>query len=206
MSALSPEQRVAWLGAMATRAMIAAAVCGFACVVQGIALYMLITRLPEARYVSLTADKRIVPMTPTSSPIADASVLNWTAESLILLNTLTYVDAQKRVGHDFRPRFTERGWQAWIKENRENLRTIVDRQYIVSAALQEPPAIVDRGVKSGIYYWVVRAKVMVKYDRAGQTPITQPLTADLIVARQFEDIEASGLGISSLVTRQAGGL
>ncbi|NBX74493.1 MAG: hypothetical protein EBQ89_09390, partial [Alphaproteobacteria bacterium] len=73
---------------------------------------------------------------------------------------------------DVAPNFTNRGWESFLKALRESrrLQAIRERRLIMDVEILAAPEVVRQGDLNGIYTWVLRVPISVKFEGDGAPP------------------------------------
>lgn len=164
------------------------------------ATWFLSTRLPPYRYIFTDQRGQIVDLAPLDQPKQnDEYVMRWAINAVVESYTFDFKNYQRQL-FAAQNDLTFFGWQEWKKAllSSGNFRAVLGNKYVATAAPTGRPEIVKRGLFNGRYAWRVRFPMLVVYQSSAQRT-NQDLMIEVVVVRQPEYVNISGLGVRQIV-------
>jgi intracellular multiplication protein IcmL len=156
---------------------------------------------PSPKVFPVGDEWRILPPVPVDQPyLSSAELTQWVidAASRMFVFNFTQYDDQLKASKSF---FTDDGWQIFLNQLNiyANNNKVLTEKMFVSGVPSGAPIIVNEGLQSGRYVWLVQMPLDLSYSWAG-TPRshTQTLTLQLTVVRVPTLDNLSGVAIDNV--------
>ncbi|MBI1273797.1 MAG: type IV secretion protein IcmL [Alphaproteobacteria bacterium] len=170
-------------------------------VLTGSLIGMIVTTNVQHVFFATTSDGRIMPIVPLSdSFISRGDLVSWVADTTKRVMQFGYHDYRERL-QDSAQYFTADGWESFTKSVLKEARiieTITARRLVVDAEIDAAPEVVAEGNNNGIYTWVVRVPITVKY-MGDKAPAEQRLDLQLTIVRVSTLERSKGIGIKQWI-------
>lgn len=138
---------------------------------------------------------------PLDKPhLDDSSLLAWTAAAVPKTMTFSYLNYQRDMQQASK-NFTKAGWESFTTalQKSRTLDSVQTNEQNVTAELASPQILIQKGVFTGRYRWVLAVPLRIKYQGAKESR-TDELNMSVIVERVPQTEEnPSGLGITQLM-------
>lgn len=160
---------------------------------------------PAPVYFGMTADLRLLPMPPLSSPImSDAALKSWVAEAITTSFNLTYVDWRKQLSA-CRGFFSEQHFAQFAQTlvDEGHIPLLEQKKAIMHAIPTGTPTIVKSGVLKGIRTWEIEVPLLVTYETSAGRVASNNLVVVVRVQRMPTTDYERGVAITQLVAMPA---
>lgn len=180
------------------------AVLALNAILLGIIIYQYKVR-PEPRYFATSAEGRITPIFPLTSPVlATSELLQWANEAAVAAYSYNFANYQKAL-QDASQYFTSEGWNNYqtALKNSRNLETVINKKLVVSAQATGAPVILDQGKIGDHYAWKVQMPLLVNFQSIN-TNIQTPLVVTLLITRVSTLYVPKGIAIAQYIAAPPG--
>jgi intracellular multiplication protein IcmL len=172
-------------------------------VINLFAMYVLWNRPPLYRYVFTDANGQIVQLVPLDQPKQDDEyVKRWAVNAVIESYTFDFHNYKRQLSRA-QEDLTVVGWREWQKalETSGNFRAVVANKYVSTAVPEPGTAVIEKkGDFNGRHAWRVRFRMLVYYE-SSQRRTNQALDVTVVVIRQPEYVNISGLGVRQILAK-----
>ena len=167
------------------------------------AMYVMWNRPPLYRYVFTDPNGQIVQLVPLDQPKQDDEyVKRWAVNSVVESYTFDFHNYQRQLSRA-QDDLTVVGWREWQKalETSGNFRAVVANKYVSTAVPEQCTAVIEKkGDFNGRHAWRVRFRMLVYYE-SSQQRTNQALDVTVVVIRQPEYVNISGLGVRQIIAK-----
>ncbi len=157
----------------------------------------------QNHYFATTADGRIMQLVPLELPnMGTSALLSWAAQAGTEVMTFGFHDYQRRLQYSSR-HFTRHGWETFAAalQKSRTIESMQAQQQVASAEPRSAPVLIQEGVFSGKYRWVVDLPLTVKYQSGGDQR-TDNIMVRLVIDRVPSLENPSGVGIEQWIATQ----
>jgi len=161
---------------------------------------LLLTVHTKQIYFATTSDGRIISIVPLNEPFrSQAEVISWAARTSRNVMSFDYKDFKERL-QAASNNFTPSGWETFSKALKESniVDAITARKLVVSLDVNMAPEIRNEGVRNGVYTWIMRYPVTIKFD-GNEAPASIEMQLSLTVVRVSTLVNPDGISIESWV-------
>lgn len=169
------------------------------------ATWTLLTRDTLYRYIFTDRHGQVVQLIPLDQPKqSDEYVMKWAQNTAVEAYTFDYANYKRQLWWAQND-LTVVGWKEWQKalETSGNFRAVLGNKYVATAVPNGPAVIIKRGEFNGRYAWRVKFPLLVIYQSSVQRT-NQELTIEVMVIRQPEFVNISGLGVRQIIASGGG--
>lgn len=155
-------------------------------------------------YFATDKNGGILYLAPPADPfVKDEQIISWAKNAGLRVYSYNHVDFRKDF-QNMRQLFTSNGYKGFLKSLKisNNLDAVKQRKFVVSARLAKgsAPKIVGKGIRNGVYSWLVEMDLDVFYQNELEA-IAQPIKLELIISRVNRLNELQGIAISQFVAQ-----
>jgi hypothetical protein len=167
----------------------------------GVALWQY-KSVPEPVYFATNQDGTLKVLIPLNLPyISDADVLSFAAETVLWTFSYDFLNYRNSL-QNVRTRFTPTGYQNFIEAltKSENLRTVLEKKFAVTAVFVGDPVITQKGVlpATNTFAWQIRIPMDLHYVSSQEQKV-QPVTATVTVTRVSSLLSENLIAIAALI-------
>jgi len=139
------------------------------------------------------------PVTITKPFVSKADLLQWVSEVVPALFTIDFLNYDQQVANLAR-NFTANGWHVYQNQlkNFAAKDTVVADHTFISSHLIDAPAIINKGMLSGRYAWVITIPIVIEYYNL-KTKQTKNVTFQIIVVRVPTETNLAGIAINDII-------
>lgn len=151
---------------------------------------------PADRYFALSFDERRTLLSSLSDPsINDKALLAWVTGAAIEALNFGFHNTNERISAAY-PYFTKVGWESFVRGMAKSnlLRTVVEKQQIVTTIPKDVATIVYRGLRNGEYVYDVQVPVVMTFRAGGVSTTEMPLLI-ITVVQVPTKVNPAGFGI-----------
>lgn len=160
---------------------------------------------PVPVYFGMTADLRLLPMPPLSSPVmSDAALKAWVAEAITTSFNLTYVDWRNQLSacrEFFSAQHFAQFAQTLVAEG--HIPLLEQKKAIMHAVPTGTPTIVKSGVLKGVRTWEIEVPLLVTYETSAGRVASNNLVVVVRVQRMPTTDYERGVAITQLIAMPA---
>lgn len=188
---------VAQVGRLKTRVIIQTWVIAF----LGLVLTLLLPfTQPINLYYARNSNSKVMPLVGLDVPnMTNRAILSWATTSITEVMTMGFGDIDVRLPKQ-RPRFTKKGWDAYIKVFllQKIGETFKQYQLVLTTVPSNTPVIVNQGVnREATYQWTVQMPVIMTYSTNNNVTRKQRSTVTLTIVRVPAEENSFGIAIQS---------
>lgn len=169
------------------------------CCLFGVVLYYYMSK-PWPVVFAVEPGWQVQPPVSITKPfISKADLLQWVSEVVPLLFTIDFLNYDQQVAAKAR-NFTDNGWHVYQNQlkNFAAKDTLVQNHSFVSAKATDAPAIINKGMLSGRYAWIITLPLSIDYFNL-KTKETKKVTFQLTVVRVPTDANLVGVAINDII-------
>ena len=143
------------------------------------------------------------PVTITKPFVSKADLLQWTSEIVPSLFNIDFLNYDADVAA-LANNFTANGWQVYQNQlkNFAAKDRMEQNHSFISARATDAPAIVNRGLLSGRYAWLINLPIKIDYYNL-KTNDTRAVTFQVLVVRVPTDKNLIGIAIDDIVVAKS---
>lgn len=158
--------------------------------------------VPEPVYFATNQDGSLKVMIPLELPyVTDAFIEDFVTKTVLWSFSYDFLNYRNSL-QQVRTRYTPEGYQNFIDAltKSENLQTVLEKKFAVTAQFVNPPVITQQGVlpSNNTYAWRVQMPINLLYVSSQEQKI-QPVVATVVITRVSSLLSENGIATASLI-------
>lgn len=160
----------------------------------------------KPQYFPATAQGRVILYHPLSDPVlTDQEVLQWVSVAVRRMYEIDFIHWRDQL-QQISNYFTPSGWNYFSSalKKSDNLNTVTSLKMVASAKITGAPKITQKAIVGGRYAWKVQVPLMVSYQSAAHSPITQELAVTMVILRVPVTEDPDRIAINNFIPEVSG--